>query len=106
MGDPIAPRSAGCSRTYSAPESRAARSNQVVRRTSSFAAASSRAWRSGTLGRPTTLSRSRTGVVRRLERRAKRRSETQRTSNMGETRARLSSSRQRSAAGDVRRRRR
>eukprot|EP00965_Chrysotila_dentata_P002583 83970-Pleurochrysis_carterae.AAC.1 len=61
MGDPVAPRSAGCSRTYSAPESRAARSSRVVRRTSSFAAASSRAWLSGTFGRPTTLSRSRTG---------------------------------------------
>eukprot|EP00965_Chrysotila_dentata_P035129 1169007-Pleurochrysis_carterae.AAC.2 len=61
IGEPKAPRSAGCSRTYSAPESRAARSRRVVRRISSFASASSRACVSGTSGRPMTWSRSRTG---------------------------------------------
>eukprot|EP00965_Chrysotila_dentata_P004110 133043-Pleurochrysis_carterae.AAC.1 len=52
IGEPNAPRSAGCSRTYSAPESRAARSSRVVRRISSFASASSRACFSGTSGSP------------------------------------------------------
>eukprot|EP00965_Chrysotila_dentata_P004627 150824-Pleurochrysis_carterae.AAC.1 len=46
---------------YSAPASRAALRRRTVRRMSSFASRSSRAWRSGTSGRPMTLSRSRTG---------------------------------------------
>eukprot|EP00965_Chrysotila_dentata_P023210 769566-Pleurochrysis_carterae.AAC.1 len=40
-GDSRAPRSAGCSRMYSEPESRAALSNAAVRRTSSLASCSS-----------------------------------------------------------------
>eukprot|EP00965_Chrysotila_dentata_P176115 5815408-Pleurochrysis_carterae.AAC.1 len=61
IGESTAPRSAGCSRMYSAPVSRAARRRRMVRLMSSFASRSSRAWHSGTLGRPITLSRPRTG---------------------------------------------
>eukprot|EP00965_Chrysotila_dentata_P176169 5816951-Pleurochrysis_carterae.AAC.1 len=53
MGDARAPRSAGCSSTYSAPDSCAARSSDKVRRTSSLDCASSRV--------PITCSLSRTG---------------------------------------------
>eukprot|EP00965_Chrysotila_dentata_P043904 1459249-Pleurochrysis_carterae.AAC.1 len=53
-GDSRAPRSAGCSRMYSAPESRAALSSAAVRRTSSFASCSSRSWLGSTSGRPST----------------------------------------------------
>eukprot|EP00965_Chrysotila_dentata_P047470 1574399-Pleurochrysis_carterae.AAC.1 len=60
-GESTAPRSAGCSSTYSAPASRAARRRRTVRRTSSLDSCSSRACLSGTSGRPMTLSRSRTG---------------------------------------------
>eukprot|EP00965_Chrysotila_dentata_P019918 659874-Pleurochrysis_carterae.AAC.1 len=61
MGESVAPRSAGCSGMYSAPESRAARRMRTVRRISSFDSRSSRRCGSGTLGSPMTLSRSRTG---------------------------------------------
>eukprot|EP00965_Chrysotila_dentata_P163156 5388207-Pleurochrysis_carterae.AAC.3 len=61
MGKSTAPRSAGCSRTYSAPESRAARRRRTVLLTSSFASWSSRACCSGTSGSPITWSRLRTG---------------------------------------------
>eukprot|EP00965_Chrysotila_dentata_P172048 5677524-Pleurochrysis_carterae.AAC.2 len=61
MGDARAPRSAGCSSTYSAPDSYAARSSDTVRRTSSFDCASSRVCSIATSGRPITCSRSRTG---------------------------------------------
>eukprot|EP00965_Chrysotila_dentata_P093394 3085333-Pleurochrysis_carterae.AAC.1 len=61
MGESTAPRSAGCSRTYSAPKSRAARRMCTVRRMSSLDSRSSRMCASGTSGRPITLSRSRTG---------------------------------------------
>eukprot|EP00965_Chrysotila_dentata_P135766 4488037-Pleurochrysis_carterae.AAC.1 len=49
IGDARAPRSAGCSSTYSAPDPRAARSSDTVRRTSSLDCASSRAWSTATL---------------------------------------------------------
>eukprot|EP00965_Chrysotila_dentata_P200488 6180005-Pleurochrysis_carterae.AAC.4 len=63
-GDSKAPRrSAGCSRMYLAPESRAAINSAAVRRTSSFASCSSRSWLGSTSGRPSTCSRSRTGGV-------------------------------------------
>eukprot|EP00965_Chrysotila_dentata_P019939 660322-Pleurochrysis_carterae.AAC.1 len=42
MGEAKRPRSAGCSRRYSAPASRAARSRETVRSTRVFACASSR----------------------------------------------------------------
>eukprot|EP00965_Chrysotila_dentata_P205958 6183265-Pleurochrysis_carterae.AAC.2 len=61
MGESTAPRSAGCFRTYSAPESRAARRMRTVRRMSSLDSRSSRTCGSGTSGSPITLSRSRTG---------------------------------------------
>eukprot|EP00965_Chrysotila_dentata_P257251 6212828-Pleurochrysis_carterae.AAC.2 len=57
----MAPRSAGCSRIYSAPASRAARRSRTVRLTSSLDSRSSRAWLSGISGNPMALSRSRTG---------------------------------------------
>eukprot|EP00965_Chrysotila_dentata_P123488 4081471-Pleurochrysis_carterae.AAC.5 len=61
-GEESAPRSAGCSRINSAPAPFAIRSSCAVRRTSSFACASSRACAVGTFGNPRTLSRSsRTG---------------------------------------------
>eukprot|EP00965_Chrysotila_dentata_P060225 1996777-Pleurochrysis_carterae.AAC.1 len=41
IGESTAPRSAGCSRMYSAPASRAARRSRTVRRTSSLASRSS-----------------------------------------------------------------
>eukprot|EP00965_Chrysotila_dentata_P118187 3906318-Pleurochrysis_carterae.AAC.1 len=49
IGDSYAPWSAGCSRTYLTPESLAARSRAAVRRTSSLAWWSSRAWAGATL---------------------------------------------------------
>eukprot|EP00965_Chrysotila_dentata_P024462 809754-Pleurochrysis_carterae.AAC.1 len=61
MGESVAPRSAGCSKTYSAPESRAARRMCTVRRISSLDSRSSRTCGSGTFRSPMTLSRSRTG---------------------------------------------
>eukprot|EP00965_Chrysotila_dentata_P076963 2540857-Pleurochrysis_carterae.AAC.2 len=61
MGDARAPRSAGCSSTYSAPDPCAARSRETVRLTSSLDCASSRACSTATSGRPITCSGSRTG---------------------------------------------
>eukprot|EP00965_Chrysotila_dentata_P037759 1255788-Pleurochrysis_carterae.AAC.1 len=58
MGEDRAPRSAGCSSMYSAPAECAARRSWVVRRTTSFACANSRACCDGTFGRPMTWSRS------------------------------------------------
>eukprot|EP00965_Chrysotila_dentata_P044148 1467425-Pleurochrysis_carterae.AAC.1 len=55
------PRSAGCSRMYSAPASRAARRSVAVRSTSRFACSSSRRCEGGTLARPVMFSWSRTG---------------------------------------------
>eukprot|EP00965_Chrysotila_dentata_P087039 2873379-Pleurochrysis_carterae.AAC.1 len=46
---------------YLAPASRAARRSRTLRLTSSLDSCSSRAWQSGTSGRPMALSRSRTG---------------------------------------------
>eukprot|EP00965_Chrysotila_dentata_P258044 6213078-Pleurochrysis_carterae.AAC.3 len=60
-GHSKAPRSAGCSRIYSAPESRAARRSEVARLTSSLASCSSLAWPASTSGKPRTFSLSRTG---------------------------------------------
>eukprot|EP00965_Chrysotila_dentata_P228936 6196888-Pleurochrysis_carterae.AAC.1 len=60
-GDSKAQRSAGCSRMYSAPESRAACRSEAVRLTSSFASCSSLAWLASTLGSPRMFSLSRTG---------------------------------------------
>eukprot|EP00965_Chrysotila_dentata_P018521 617017-Pleurochrysis_carterae.AAC.1 len=59
-GDRGCPRSAGCSKMYSAPASRAAVSKAMVRRMSSLALASSRWCSFGTLGRPRGCSRVRT----------------------------------------------
>eukprot|EP00965_Chrysotila_dentata_P224022 6193933-Pleurochrysis_carterae.AAC.1 len=59
-GDLGCPRSAGCSRMYSAPASRAAESKAVVRRTISLASASSLRCASGTSGLPRGCSRVRT----------------------------------------------
>eukprot|EP00965_Chrysotila_dentata_P074171 2449632-Pleurochrysis_carterae.AAC.1 len=50
MGEDRAPRSAGCSSMYSAPEECAARRSCAVRRTISFACADSRACCDGTFG--------------------------------------------------------
>eukprot|EP00965_Chrysotila_dentata_P101316 3344969-Pleurochrysis_carterae.AAC.1 len=60
MGDLGCPLSAGCSRIYSEPASLAAVSSAAVRRTSSFASASSRACAGSTSGRPSGYSRLRT----------------------------------------------
>eukprot|EP00965_Chrysotila_dentata_P018361 611065-Pleurochrysis_carterae.AAC.2 len=60
-GDDICPRSAGCSRMYSAPASRAARRSVAVHSTSRFACSSSRRCEEGTLANPMIFSRSRTG---------------------------------------------
>eukprot|EP00965_Chrysotila_dentata_P019782 656204-Pleurochrysis_carterae.AAC.2 len=57
MGDLGSPRSAGCSSIYSEPASRAAVRRAVVRRTSSFASASSRLCCGATSGRPRGCSR-------------------------------------------------
>eukprot|EP00965_Chrysotila_dentata_P164162 5420198-Pleurochrysis_carterae.AAC.1 len=54
------PRSAGCSKMYSAPASRATQSNADVRRTSSLASASSRACAGWASGKPSGCSRERT----------------------------------------------
>eukprot|EP00965_Chrysotila_dentata_P080445 2654178-Pleurochrysis_carterae.AAC.1 len=54
MGDAKALRSAGCSSTYLAPDSCAARSNDTVRRTNSLDCVSSRVWAVVTSGRPIT----------------------------------------------------
>eukprot|EP00965_Chrysotila_dentata_P257487 6212899-Pleurochrysis_carterae.AAC.1 len=61
IGEATCPRSTGCSRMYSAPASRAARSSETVRSTRRFACASSRLCCAGTSGRPVMCSRSRTG---------------------------------------------
>eukprot|EP00965_Chrysotila_dentata_P011051 359282-Pleurochrysis_carterae.AAC.3 len=57
MGDLGCPRSAGCSSIYSEPASRAAVRMAAVRRTSSFASASSRLCCGATSGRPRGCSR-------------------------------------------------
>eukprot|EP00965_Chrysotila_dentata_P262111 6214471-Pleurochrysis_carterae.AAC.4 len=59
-GDLGCPRSAGCSRIYSAPASRAAVSKAAVRRTISLASANSLRCASGTSGLPRGCSRVRT----------------------------------------------
>eukprot|EP00965_Chrysotila_dentata_P165510 5465902-Pleurochrysis_carterae.AAC.1 len=61
-GDSRAPRSAGCSRMYSAPKSRAALSSAAVRRTSSFASCSSRSWLGSMSGSPSTCSPDGSGI--------------------------------------------
>eukprot|EP00965_Chrysotila_dentata_P009285 302603-Pleurochrysis_carterae.AAC.9 len=60
-GDAKCPLSEGCSRRYSAPASRAARTRDTVRCTSRFACSSSRRCEGGTLASPMMFVRSRTG---------------------------------------------
>eukprot|EP00965_Chrysotila_dentata_P087716 2896182-Pleurochrysis_carterae.AAC.2 len=60
-GDAMCPLSAGCSRRYSVPASRAARRREAVRSTRRFACSSSRWCEGGAFASPMIFSRSRTG---------------------------------------------
>eukprot|EP00965_Chrysotila_dentata_P065807 2180061-Pleurochrysis_carterae.AAC.1 len=61
IGDASAPRSAGCSRMYSAPAACATFSRLAVRRTISFACSNSRRCTGGMSGKPMICSLSLTG---------------------------------------------